>query len=113
MTPEPSTPPALLAPEQLREIEEREKRASVGPWSTTATPGQRDYWGEVDDVCYDIENGDNAIFIAHARTDIPALLRHISAQDAKLAAQDQLLREADERIERLNKDLDYYDDYDD
>ncbi|MCP1354597.1 hypothetical protein [Aneurinibacillus migulanus] len=73
----------LLKPDELREIAERERKATPGPWQYSYE------W-------YEVQAGKNVAiterttgyvdgkFIAAARTDIPRLLAHIEAQQAEI-----------------------------
>lgn len=94
-----------LTEEQIEAIKARADAATPGPWGAikgsiptddmrcvvTAICGKTEY------VVATIENGApgdycdtewaNALFMSHARTDIPALLAHIAEQDAALAAE--------------------------
>ena len=70
---------------QLKEIEERCKKATPGPWienesSTYIYLRTRD--GE-SYICSALDK-DNAKFIAHSREDIPRLLAHIKYLEAEL-----------------------------
>lgn len=68
-----------LTQEQLEAIRQRAENATPGPWQiATTTDGA--YALDTDDmiIAATIERTEDATFIAHARTDIPALLDHIA-----------------------------------
>lgn len=74
----------LLKPEELREIAERERKATPGPWEreqdgyVIGSPG-------VDYHIVDVAGSEeDAEFIAASRTDISRLLAHIEAQQAEI-----------------------------
>lgn len=96
-----------LTAEQLAEIEARANKATPGPWRVKrpascvdGDPGDRGIasdagllLAEAWELCQDpavreravglnLPSDDNAAFIAHARTDIPALLAHVRALEA-------------------------------
>jgi hypothetical protein len=84
--------------DRSREIEEREKKATKGPWEIqTDTYGVERIWaildgGECDVACAEgdgsiprVERRANAKFIAHARSDISYLLSLVKAQQEKIA----------------------------
>lgn len=81
----------LLKPDELREIAERERKATPGPWNAIGNPYgflvstlngmticEKDEATSID-FC-------NAEFIATSRMDIPRLLAHIEAQQAQLSS---------------------------
>jgi hypothetical protein len=75
-----------LTQEQLEAIRQRAENATPGPWQiATTTDGA--YVLDTDDmiIAATIERTEDASFIAHARTDIPALLDHIAELEAELA----------------------------
>jgi hypothetical protein len=75
-----------LTQEQLEAIRQRAENATPGPWEiATTTDGA--YVLDTDDmiIAATIERTEDATFIAHARTDIPALLDHIAELEAELA----------------------------
>lgn len=87
-----------MKPIDLEAIREREKKATKGPWKWHEDPGVK--WDDPMDCGYDSRAPDrgapyyctgpnattseqasvDALFIAHARTDIPALLELVQAQ---------------------------------
>jgi len=99
--------PKLLSREEIGAIREREQAATVGFWQQSYFVPHRRYngkskeWmderrseeklivrgsgviGESDcnPICQVFKDPKDAAFIAHARTDIPALLAHIEAQE--------------------------------
>ena len=92
--------PILLAADELAAIRVRLERATPGPWSVCARKGSIDPRDdEADDVFlgYSIDEvpvpdrgqfarPSDARFAAAARQDVPALLSHIAAQRATIAA---------------------------
>ncbi len=78
-------------PTKLAEIAGRADAAPLGPWIPTDEPNDRCCWthhvernpsnpiyeGQVDPVA-DVDGEPAAKFIAHARTDVPALLRLVA-----------------------------------
>jgi hypothetical protein len=81
-----------LTQEQLEAIRQRAENATPGPWKWSGqTEGgfipQGAYLGDTLILLGDhYENyKEDATFIAHARTDIPALLDHIAELEAELA----------------------------
>jgi hypothetical protein len=84
----------MLTPEQLAEIRERERKATPGPWSTGPSFFVWRRFVDTQDrkVSRPIcecgaaagNNGEDADFIARARTDIPALLQHIEEQQREI-----------------------------
>lgn len=84
-----------LTQEQLEAIRQRAENATPSPWQiATTTDGA--YVLDTDDmvIAATIERTEDAAFIAHARTDIPALLDHI----AELEAEIEELRKAGELL---------------
>jgi hypothetical protein len=83
-----------LTQEQLEAIRQRAENATPGPWETCEISKlSHAKWfgvlgGDSDDSLIDIGvdtlNENDATFIAHARTDIPALLDHIAELEAEL-----------------------------
>ena len=77
-----------MTDDELAEIEARAEAASSGPWERGGKWAETSvYAGDGVMVAgqWDYEEGGiseeaDAVFIAHARTDIPALLAHIRAQ---------------------------------
>ena len=91
----------ILTPARLAEIEARTRAATPGPWDWV------DY-GEVitrdehDSIAMAMETTmghTNAAFIAHARTDIPALLSHLRALEAENARLRALLMRVTDHLE--------------
>jgi hypothetical protein len=84
-----------LAQEQLEAIRQRAENATPGPWKWSGdkfgdivvySPERRGFHnngGEIAEL--DFGSQADATFIAHARTDIPALLDHITELEAELA----------------------------
>lgn len=67
----------------LNAIQARADKATKGPWN--ADDGSYNvYDAEAYMVCADLADGDTSEFIAHARTDVPALLALVRDQAAKL-----------------------------
>lgn len=68
--------------EKLEEIRARAEAATPGPWAVDGEPSNRIVWCSPEDrVCFMTSDGggvENGNFIAHARTDIPALLHTIA-----------------------------------
>lgn len=88
---------------QLKEIEERCKKATPGPWienesSTYTYVRTRD--GE-SYICSALDR-DNSKFIAHSRKDIPRLLAHIKTLHNVIASQKLFLDGDMEQIKMLN-----------
>lgn len=88
----------LLKPEELREIAERERKATPGPWEreqdgyVIGSPG-------VDYHIVDVAGSEeDAEFIATSRTDIPRLLAHIEEQQAEIERYKTALTEIIEDI---------------
>lgn len=77
-------------PQACAEIQQRCDKATAGPWSSfgegVSGPDQRGY----SDVIASYTRGVDSDFIAHARSDIPLLLRAV----AELQAENKLLAEA-------------------
>ena len=120
--------PKLLSREEIEAIREREQAATVGFWQQSYFVPHRRYngkskeWmderrseeklivrgsgviGESDcnPICQVFKDPKDAAFIAHARTDIPALLAHIEAQEALIGE----LAKASGRIVRTCRDAD-------
>lgn len=97
----------LLPPAQLAAIREREAKATEGPWMGAYWPIPKPNWWIAclppsngpggssrlgPTICGMIHEEPNGTFIAHARTDIPALLRHADAQAARI---EELTREVE------------------
>jgi len=79
----------MLSKAELEEIAKRAEAATPGPWlpSVSSEGGQsalgpHHEWDEAQDAMEKAEN--DAIFIAHARTDIPKLLAHIAELEAEI-----------------------------
>lgn len=67
----------MMTDEQLREIEERAERATEGPWAVVVK-GNTVQSRAIPGVCAGISpKTGNASFIAHARTDVPAMVAEI------------------------------------
>ena len=89
-----------MTPEELQAIRDRVNNASPGPWEHL-TPRNTNNHAVVDSYGEDLANDyegvwyseEDAEFIAHARTDIPALLDHIDTLTARLEAVQELHRE--------------------
>lgn len=95
----------MLTDEQLQEIEARCEAASDGPWATFPEEHDfihqgRDKYGRLSasimmekEQCKFAECSFSwdAVFIAHARTDIPALLAHIRELEAEKAHRERAL----------------------
>jgi hypothetical protein len=74
-----------LTQAQLESIRQRVENATPGPWQiATTTDGA--YVLDTDGmiIAATVERTEDATFIAHARTDIPALLDHIAGLEAEL-----------------------------
>jgi hypothetical protein len=75
-----------LTKEQLEAIRQRAENAAAGPWDIFeggyVVQGDGMILGNPVAKC---KNDEDATFIAHARTDIPALLDHIAELEAELA----------------------------
>jgi hypothetical protein len=75
-----------LTQEQLEAIRQRAENAAAGPWDIFeggyVVQGDGMILGNPVAKC---ENDEDATFIAHARTDIPALLDYIAELEAELA----------------------------
>lgn len=102
--------------EQIAEIEARANAATGGPWGIERTD-MRNWIGpmrrsgtKVAAIIVNIDrvglvpealsrNDNNSDFIAHARTDIPALIAALRAERAKVAAMDQALWEANSKTQ--------------
>ena len=83
MTPEP------LTPDKLDAIAARADAATEGPWSASVIDGTGDVYGpDGMGVAYDCEGGcaseEDAEFIAHARSDVPALVEEVRRLRAAL-----------------------------
>jgi hypothetical protein len=89
--------------EQIAEIESRAAAATPGPWATDEDiggcvaaehPDFRSYWTDV--ICITRDSVTkrkvaNAVFIAHARTDIPALIAALRAAQARVSELEAVL----------------------
>jgi len=88
-----------MTPEELKEIDERADKATPGPWTTETPKKDEDGWTQGVSVAstgrgsiiYSLTEGgafpyNDRYFIAHARTDIPALLAHIREQEVYVMA---------------------------
>jgi hypothetical protein len=90
-----------LTQEQLEAIRQRAEKATPGPWEFDGVfyCGEFPYYIDLITGAGDIgvrHNKDDATFIAHARTDIPALLDHIAELEAELACLKDALIEINE-----------------
>lgn len=92
---------ALLTDEQRAEIQAREAAATEGPWGVVEDGESLTRWVSSEDGTLDIGFGyvgnrtqDDAAFVARARTDVPALLAHLAAEERESAHQ---------RAERIRK----------
>lgn len=72
----------MLSKKELDEIRAREQEATPGPWITFC-----DHKQHFDDEFYidGFQCEGDIVFVANARTDIPALLFHIEEQDKRIA----------------------------
>lgn len=83
--------PIVLTPEQIAAIEARHAAATPGPWVAVQEAGSDAWhcytghwvWHEPSGSTY--WKREDAELMAHARTDIPALLTHARAQAAEIA----------------------------
>lgn len=85
-----------MTPDDLAAIRKRLRYATSGPYYTArhndwtgkvAVESETDYIADCADMTgNDDQDAANADFIAHARTDIPALLAHIDGEAARTAA---------------------------
>lgn len=88
-----TAPNPMLTHDQIRAIRERAEKATAGPWQcqvpalTVGFPRGKIKPLKIEGRLYNhpMLPIDDAEFIAHARTDIPALLAHIEELEAKLA----------------------------
>lgn len=77
----------MLNPQDIDAIRKRAEKATAGPWNHNEYRDR--IWAGEDrfaSVVWDMPSGDNCDFIAHARTDIPALLAHVEELEARLAS---------------------------
>jgi hypothetical protein len=84
-----------LTQEQLEAIRQRAENATSGPWDVHPSLGVCNDCGNLYEVVEsqmffspvvaELKREEDARFIAHARTDIPALLDHIAELEAELA----------------------------
>jgi len=91
---EPAPTVPLLTDEQRAEIRGREAAATKGPWGVVEDRESLTRWVSSEDGMLDISFGyvgnctqDDAAFVAHARTDVPALLAHLAAEERESAHQ--------------------------
>ena len=105
----PTTPPPLTE-EELAEIEARANAAAAGPWRVDGHPGDEcrieggNLAGHDGMVIYD-EGGhgpEDALFIAHARSDVPRLIADLRASRAEVERLREELEEAYQRIYDLS-----------
>jgi len=70
-----------MASDELREIEERANRATLGPWIAVNSDVRTDYDSPLEDMfiggVFNPDPPANAAFIAHARADVPALIAEV------------------------------------
>jgi hypothetical protein len=78
----------LLTDEQRAEIRAREAAATKGPWGVVEDGESLTRWVSSEDSTLDIGFGyvgnrtqDDAAFVAHARTDVPALLARLELEE--------------------------------
>lgn len=103
-----------MTQERLDEIEAREAKATEGPWGVDGPaqcgPGDSLAVYHVEDggtVAYVQPSWDDAEFIAHARTDIPALLAEVERLRALITVDDAMVeRGARAYYDRSVKGLD-------
>ncbi len=92
---------ATLTPAELAEIRQRAEAATPGPWNAPTdwshyavssgsfrvveSANQNNAHDFTGRDLYGISRTRDAVFITHARTDIPALLAHIAEQDRVIA----------------------------
>lgn len=92
-----------MTPEKLQAIRERANNATPGPWEPTQESLTHPSGYEIEspdtyiaaECCGytgSISSEADAVFISHARTDIPALLDHVDELTARLAAVRELHR---------------------
>lgn len=101
----------MLSEEQAEEIRKRLEKAQPGPWDYQAFPGYGAvFHGPKEEAVCDAVTPGDAIFIAHARQDIPALLsereRLIGEVDRRHGIGGELIiarRERDEAVARALK----------
>ena len=113
--------------QRIKEIRERESKATPGPWSIEENAGA---WNEEHDEPayhvpemhdlngseFDVPSMGNALFVAHARSDIPWLLERVEAltverdahseAGAEAATERNQWREKAERLAEFIEDLD-------
>lgn len=92
----------LLTREELREIRERSQAATPGPWTAVHHPECPEASWSVMAVPDRVKAsyngvaivglGANAIFVAHAREDVPRLLRHVAALERRLERVEAAIR---------------------
>lgn len=102
-----------MTPEELAEIETRAEAATEGPWKTFCPYGnssrtQRVVTGPRGLVVFDDGNSTDtdARFIAHARTDIPALIAEVRRQADLLDIAETALDNVAMQTGSLGADLD-------
>jgi hypothetical protein len=101
----------MLTPDELKAIEERCEKATPGPWVHRMNHHARNQQVQSSEVGLEGDDPEsrplftgwawkpgghrdarpNAEFIAHARTDIPALLAHIQEQEATAQRREEIL----------------------
>jgi hypothetical protein len=90
-----------LTQEQLEAIRQRAENATPGPWEWSGdkfgdivvySPERRGFHNNGGEIAQlDFGSQSDATFIAHARTDIPALLEHIAELEAELGKYRKIL----------------------
>lgn len=80
--------------EQLNVIKERAVKASEGPWYNASNFGCIVTFDE-DMICGEVERDSDAEFIAHARQDIPQLVKEVERLQSELVS---AIEHADYRI---------------
>ena len=78
----------MLTTKECQEIRERADKATKGPWAQNADDAsaiEHEYGLFYWQLSAHVDESHNASFIAHARTDIPALLDTVDELRAKLA----------------------------
>ncbi len=87
----------VMTGQELGEILARADAATAGPWhAERISPLSRSTWADVLELEYN-ETGmplADATFIAHSRTDVPALVEAVRKRDAEIARLRALVEEA-------------------
>jgi hypothetical protein len=104
-----------MTPEELKEIEERCNKATPGPWQTLPPDDTTPLWyisrkpGEAEGFYIScLFNGkDDALFVAHSREDIPALLSYIKELESRISEPERRcsLRTLADGMKKLCPDL--------